>query len=75
MNDRRLAAASLLALGAALASEAAFAHAVSLPTIDVGGHRRMVAVPHTHAPAPATRVIHGAPRPTSHKKEKEGRNV
>jgi hypothetical protein len=64
MNRHSLATVSLLAVGAALSGNSAFAHTVSLPTIDVGGHRRMVNVPHTHAPAPA-HAVQAAPRPSS----------
>lgn len=60
MKRSRLATVSFLAVGAALSRDAAHAHAVSLPTIDVGGHRRMVSVPHTH-PHPAPGAAHAAP--------------
>lgn len=64
MNRRRSATVSVFAIGATLWSVAAFAHTISLPTIDVGGRRRMVSVPHTHTPPASIPPPAAAPRPS-----------
>ncbi|WP_036285349.1 TonB-dependent receptor [Methylocystis sp. ATCC 49242] len=81
MRIKQSAATSVLALLAAGCFSEAFAHTVSLPTIDVGGHRRMVSVPHEHARAarqpvtaarPSSPIIAAAPAPAPDKNDSFG---
>ena len=60
MNRRRLATISFVVVGVALAGNAALAHTIALPQIDVGGRRRTVSVPHVHTPS-GPRIVHAAP--------------
>ncbi|NDB67107.1 MAG: TonB-dependent receptor [Methylocystaceae bacterium] len=57
MARRRKAKVSAIALVSMLASADAKAHTVSLPTIDVGGHRKIVSVPHKHLPKPKLPIV------------------
>ena len=63
MSDRKKTKVSALALIASLCASSALAHSVTLPGIDIGGRRKVVSVPHTHAPKPTRPVT--APMPST----------
>ena len=60
---QRAAQITIFAMLAAACAGEAMAHTVLLPQIDVGGQRKVVSVPHKHAPPVAHPI--SAPRPSS----------